>query len=165
MMLHKSLIAIILADILYIVYCSMKLSMIPIWTLVLLAVSGFLFYVMTALVTEKMVKSSLKDGNAFCVRAGLVKTGGKELLSGILSVSSGMLMYHVRKGDLGGVRLVWSADVQTLEEYSIGKIDEYHSGIRLKLKGEDSEYLFSSRKIASMEKEFRAALGWPDEEN
>ena len=117
-MLHKSLIAIILADILYLVYCSMKKGMIPLWTLFVLAFGGALFYLMTAFISEKMVRKALKDDKAFTVKAGLIKEA--EMLSGILSISNGMLMYHVRKSDMGGVKLVWSADVSQVETYSMG---------------------------------------------
>ena len=162
-MLHKSLIAIIIADILYLVYCSMKKGMIPLWTLFVLAFGGALFYLMTAYISEKMVRKALKDDKAFTVKAGLIREA--EMLSGILSISNGMVMYHVRKSDMGGVKLVWSADVSQIETYSMGKVDEYHWGVSLKLSGEESPRLFSSKKIGSMEADFRKALGWPEEDN
>lgn len=162
-MLHKSLIAVILADILYLVYCSMKKGMIPIWTLLVLVVGGALFYIMTAFISEKMVKKALGDGDAFTVKAGMIKE--TEMVAGVLSVSNGMLMFHIRKSDLGGVKLTWSAEISTVESYSMGKIDEYHMGVSIKLVGEESPRLFSSKKIGGMEGDFRKALGWPEEDN
>lgn len=160
-MLHKSLIAVILADILYLVYCSMKKGMIPLWTLFVLAFGGALFYLMTAFISEKMVRKAIGDDDAFTSRAGMVRE--TELLTGVLSISNGMVMYHVRKSDMGGVKLVWSADVSQVESYSMGKIDEYHNGVSIKLHGEDAPRLFSSKGIGAREAEFRKALGWPEE--
>lgn len=158
-MIHKLSIALVLADILYIVYCSLYKGMIPIYLLVLLAVFGSLYYFTAAYISEKMVKRVLKDEKAFCVKAGMVSGGGNELLTGVLSVSKGLLLYHVRKNDKGDLKLLWSAEVAEVEEYEIGKIDEYHSGIRLKLKsGEEKK--FSSKKLLKQEDEFKRALGW-----
>ena len=162
-MLHKSLIAVILADILYLVYCSMQKGMIPIWTLLVLVVGGALFYVMTAFISDRMVRKGLGDDSAFTVKAGMIRE--TEMVAGVLSVSNGMLMFHVRKSDLGGVKLSWSAEVSSIESYSMGKVDEYHMGVSIKLEGEESPRLFSSKRIGASEAEFRKALGWPEEDN
>ena len=162
-MLHKSIMAVILADILYLVYCSMQKGMIPIWTLLVLIAGGALFYIMTAYISEKMVKKGIGDDSAFTVKAGQIRD--TEMVAGVLSISNGMLMFHVRKSDMGGVKPTWSAEVSSIESYSMGKVDEYHMGVSIKLEGEESPRLFSSKKIGGMEAEFRKALGWPEEDN
>ena len=53
--------------------------------------------------------------------------------------------------------------MQEIEGYTIKKVDDWHKGIVLSLAGSESEVKIASRDIDKKEKEFRKALGWPEE--
>lgn len=163
-MIHKISIAGILAVIAYIVYTSLYKGYILWPLLVLMAFLAAVYYVTTSLVTYGMAKKMVSDDDPdFIIRAGFIEKNGKDLTSGVFVVSRGRICMFARKGDLGGCRTVFEAAVSEVESYSIGKVDDYHTGLSLELKRKDDRYRFTSRKFAGCEAEFRRALGWGEE--
>lgn len=161
-MIHKLAVVGILSSIAYIVYSSMYLGRIYLYAVGILILSGFVYYMTTSFITVKMVSKALGKDADFSLRAGMISKDGKNIQSGVFSVSDSTLLFHKRKGDFGGAEVIWSLDALSLGSYSIGKVDERHSGLLVKANGNE-EVKFTSRKFLSMEGEFRKALGWPEE--
>lgn len=161
-MVHKLLMIAVLALILFIVWSSMK-GYILIWSLLALAIVAALYYVCTSVLTKGMCRKAYGDG-IFSCRAGMIVNGGKDLSNGRLIATSTELMFVRRKGDLGGCKVCWSAPTAAVEGYTLGKVDEYHMGINFTIKGEKKDIFFPSKEIAGLEKEFRKAIGWSEEE-
>ena len=143
-MIHKLAVVGILSSIAYIVYSSMYLGRIYLYAVGILILSGFVYYMTTSFITVKMVSKALGKDADFSLRAGMISKDGKNIQSGVFSVSDSTLLFHRRKGDFGGAEVIWS------------------SGLLVKANGNE-EVKFTSRKFLSMEGEFRKALGWPEE--
>ena len=158
-MIHKLAILGILASIAYMVYSSMYLGKIYIFVILAMIVLSVIYYVTTSVITRKMVEKGLGKKASFALAAGIVSADGTSITPGMFIVSDDMLLFYKRKGDLGGVSIVWSLSVSSLGSYSIGKIDEHHIGIEIKDNREES-VKFSSRKFPQEEGAFRKALGW-----
>ncbi len=164
-MIHKISIAGILAIIAYIVYTSLYKGFI-IWPfLLLMAVLAAVYYITTSLVTSGMVKKALGcDNPSFIIRAGFIEKNGKDLTNGIFAISGSRIMMFARKGDLGGCRIIFESDVADVESYSIGKVDDYHTGLILELRKKKGTCRFTSKKFPECEAALREALGWTAEE-
>lgn len=134
-----------------------------IWPLLfpLLALVG-VFYVITSVVTDGMIKKVRKD-SFFYLRCSMIVKNGEELQGGALAVTPTELVFYARRSEKGGVKPVWSCFTEAVEGYTMKKVDDHHNGISLAVSGETGEIRFVSRRAAKMEKEFRAALGWPEE--
>ncbi len=158
-MLHKAVIAGVLASILYLVYTSLYKGYIFTPILLVMTLLALLYYVMTSVVTKGMVNRKEKK-DTLSARAGLVDSDN--LIPGRLAFDSGRITFYRRKGDLGGVTAEFSIRTEDLESYSIGKINEYHSGIRLK-SIDGREYSLKSSAIIRDEKTFSDALGFTPE--
>lgn len=153
-MLHKAAIVGALASILYIVYTSMYKGYILTPMLLILAVLAALYYVTTSVVTSGMVNR--KEGKKrISYRAGLVDKSN--LIPGRLEFDEEKIVFYKRRGDLGGVEESFRIPCSELVSYSIGKINEYHSGIKLSIK--DGEYLIKCRDILKNEALFSRVTG------
>ena len=84
-------------------------------------------------------------------------------MSGALIVTKDEIVFAKRKGYFGGIQVMWSAFSSTVSSYSFDFITEKKMGLKLFLKGGKEEVKFVSPKIKEREKEFRKALGWPEE--
>ena len=105
-----------------------------------LAVLIAVYYVISSLVTEKMIE--------------------KSTVPGALAVTSSEIVFYVRKDAAGNIKPAWSCSVSEIESYDIRKVDERHSGIAIKLAGAEDEVKFISSSIAKKEAEFKKQLGW-----
>ena len=135
-----------------------------VWPLIIpLAVLVALYYVVTSLVTRKMIEKARGEGSFFYLKASLISRDGTSITPGAMAVTDNEIVFYVRRSAKGGVRPMWSCFVQALDGYTIKKVDDRHPGIVLSLAGEESEVKFASRSIAGEEAAFRKALGWPEE--
>ena len=78
----------------------------------------------------------------------------------------GNVVAHISKNipiTYGIIDFFKSAFSSTLSSYSIDFVTEKKMGLKLVLKGEKEEVKFVSPKMKEREKEFRKALGWPEE--
>ena len=122
-----------------------------------------IYYITTSLVTRKMLEKGRGDSDFFSVRAGLISKDGTSLVQGAIAVTGNEIVFYSRQGAKGGIKPSWSCFVQEIEGYTIKKVDDWHKGIVLSLAGSESEVKIASRDIGKKEKEFRKALGWPEE--
>lgn len=125
----------------------------------------YLYHVMEDVVPVKDVVKSLGTSDFFSLKCGYVeiKDAKAELRKGLMVIYGGTVLFYVRARATGGASLVQSIAAEAIETYTMCKVDDYHQGVTFTLNGGD-EVKFTSKKIASMEKEMRAALGWPEEE-
>ena len=155
-MIHKIAIVGALLSILYVVYTSMYKGYILTPVLLIMAVLAAVYYITTSVVTKGMVRK--KEGkDILSYRGGLVDKN--DLIPGRLAFDGEKIVFYKRKGDLGGVSECFSLPVSELESYSIGKINEYHSGIRLVAKGE-REFSIKCKQILKAESLFTSEIGW-----
>ena len=134
-----------------------------IWPLVFpLFILVAIFYVISSVVTKKMIEKTRKD-DFFFIRASMITKDGNELIGGALAVTQNEVIFYSRLSAKGGVKIVWSCFTQAIEGYTMKKVDDFHRGVSLSVSGENSEVRFTSRRIAKEEKAFRKALGWPEE--
>lgn len=136
------------------------------WSLfVLMFILVYVYHVIDEVVPVKDVEKSLGSSDFFRIKCGRVEIKGNsaQLRKGLLVIYSGAVLFYVRAKASGGAALAWSTMVENIETYTLHKVDDYHPGITFTLNGGD-EVKFTSRKIASLEKEVRSALGWPEEE-
>ncbi len=135
-----------------------------IWPLVIpLLCLVAVFYVITSLVTRKMIEHVRGNGDFYYQRCSMIVKDGTELLGGALAVTANEIVFYSRASAKGGVKPSWSCFVQALEGYTIKKVDDHHPGIALSVKGETKEVRFTSKNFQKTEKELRKALGWPEE--
>ncbi len=131
-----------------------------IWPLLfpLLALVG-IYYVITSVVTRKMI-AKVRDDDFLYLRCSMISDNGEELQGGALAVTSSELVFYVRRSEKGGVNPAWSCFAQSVDGYTMKKVDTHHSGLALSLAGETKEVRFVSRSIKGKEAELRKALGW-----
>ena len=122
-----------------------------------------IYYITTSLVTRKMLEKGRGDSDFFSVRAGLISKDGTSLVQGAIAVTGNEIVFYSRKSTKGGIKPAWSCFTAEIEGYTIKKVDDWHKGIVLSLSGSDSEVKLASRDIEKREKDFRKALGWPEE--
>lgn len=141
-------------------YFSAFKGVVYIWMIPLMLFFLLLWYITTILITEKMVRKTRRDESFFFLRAGLISADETKLDSGALVVTSNELVFYVRKGLFGGIKVLWSCFVNQIESYSMGMVDERHYGIKVKLKGEEKEIKIASSALKKKSGEFEKALGW-----
>ena len=136
------------------------------WSLfALMFILVYLYHVMEEVVPIKAVEKSLSSTDFFRLKCGYIKTKGDkaELRKGLFVIYAGTILFYVRASWKGGAVIEQSVSGEAIESYTMCKVDDYHPGLLLTLNGGD-EVKFTSRKFASLEKEIRVALGWPEEE-
>ena len=159
-MIHKIAIVGALSSILYVVYTSMYKGYVFTPMLLVLAFLAALYYVTTSVVTKGMVRK--KEGkNILSFRGGLVDKN--DLIPGRMAFDDEKIVFYKRKGDLGGVEECMRIRVGNLQSYNIGKINEYHNGIKLK-SDDGSEYSIKCKEIIKNESLFVSQIGWTPEE-
>ncbi len=121
------------------------------------------YYVITSVVTRAMIEKVRGDDSFFCQRCSMIVKEGTELLGGSLAVTESEVVFYARKSEAGGVKPSWSCFTNQIEGYTIRKVDDHHLGLALSVSGESKEVRFTSRSFQKNEKEFRKALGWPEE--
>lgn len=134
------------------------------WSLFLLIfVLIYLFHIMEDVVSAKMIEKTLGTKEFWSIEAGYIVTQKNNaiLQKGRLVVYEGQMMFYKRGKDIGGVSLLYSLPVDTIEGYTLEKVDEFHPGVRLATSNGD--VCFTSSKIAKEEAAFRESLGWGDE--
>ncbi|MDY5932226.1 MAG: hypothetical protein SPJ34_09400 [Candidatus Ornithospirochaeta sp.] len=130
------------------------------WPLLpLLAALVALYYVFSSVVTEKMIRKTGAEGSLFSFPASMIVKEGTELEPGRLCVMHGDIVFYRRRSAFGKIAVSWSCLSGQIDSYTLGKVDEYHDGILLVLKGGE-EARFTSKRIGKMEEELRHALGW-----
>lgn len=128
----------------------------------LMAIVIALYYVSTNVVTRHMIEKAREEKDFFMVKGNIASKDGKELIVGVLVATKTELIFYRRKTAFGGIEILWSGFVSSLEEYTIGKVDDQHNGIILKFRGGD-EMKIGSLSISKKESEFREAIGWLEE--
>ena len=118
------------------------------------------YYVISSVVTEKMVRKQRGTESFMFVRASMITPDSTTLIPGALTITSSEVIFYSRKGAKGGVSIAWSCSVPEISEYSLGKVDGFHKGISLTLHGHEEPQKFVSNAIQSRESELRGALGW-----
>lgn len=155
-MIHKIAIVGALLSILYVVYTSMYKGYILTPVLLIMAVLAAVYYITTSVVTKGMVRK--KEGkDILSYRGGLVDKS--DLIPGRLAFDGEKIVFYKRKGDLGGLEESMHIATGDLQSYNIGKINEYHSGIKLKTT-DGSEYSIKCKEILGNESAFLSAIGW-----
>lgn len=119
-----------------------------------------IYYVISSLVTRKMVVKARGEEGFFYLRCSKISDDETSTIPGALAVTSHELVFYVRKDAIGHIRPLWSCSVQELDSYDIRKVDDHHSGIAIKLAGDENEIKFISSSIARKESGFKSALGW-----
>ncbi len=160
-MIHKISILAVLGSILYMVYTSVYRGYIFRPILLVMIVCAALYYITTSVLTKGMVEKKEGSKDIVSYRAGLVS--GNNLVPGRLVLSDGRIAFYRRKGDLGGAVEVFSVKSEDLASYSIGKINEYHSGIRINSKA-DETYEMKCKEILQNEALFRSMMGLAEED-
>ena len=130
-----------------------------------LAVLVAVFYVVTSLVTKGMIEKVRGEGDFLYLRCSMIVRNGTDLLGGALAVTPTEIVFYSRASERGGAKPSWSCFTASVEGYTMKKVDDFHPGVSFAIKGETDEIRFTSRRIAKEEKEFRKALGWPEEES
>ena len=126
---------------------------------VILLVTG-IWYICNWVITVKMIKKSRGDESFFFIHGSLVTNNETELVSGALAATGSELVFYRRKGYLGGVKPIWSCQVNQIESYSLEKVDDKHDGIIISILGSDEKTKIASKTLKKRENEFRNTLGW-----
>ncbi len=121
-----------------------------------------LYYISSNVITRHMVEKARSEKDFFIIKGNISSKDGKDLIVGALVATPSELVFYRRKTAFGGLEILWSGFVNSLEEYTIGKVDDHHNGIILKFRRGD-EMRIGSSSISSKEAEFRSAIGWPEE--
>ncbi len=126
----------------------------------ILLLLGVAYYVMEDVVTEGMVKKATGEDFFFSFKGGYIKQSNATTFSkGRIVVTPTEIRFYKRNKDIGGCLLLYSCFVNELKSYSLGKVDEFHTGITFTLNS-DEEVLFASKEIVKKEAELKKVLGW-----
>lgn len=125
----------------------------------LMAIVIAFYYISTSVVTKSMVKKSLGNEDFFMIKGSMPTKDEKDLIVGAFVVTKTDILFYKRKSAFGGVSVIYSASVSALEEYTIGKVDDIHSGIILHFKG-DEEVKIGAANLYKHEAEFKKMIGW-----
>lgn len=143
----------------------MAVKSLIIWPLFIpLLLLVLLWYITSFVVTEKMIVKARGEEKFFFLRCQMIDEVKNELIYGALAITSNEIVFCRRKGASGGIEVFWSCFTGALEGYELRKVDDFHPGIMLNIKGETKPKRIVSKEISKKEKEFRAALGWPEED-
>lgn len=118
-----------------------------------------LYYVASTVVTKSMVKKVLGDDEFFITKGSIPSKDQKELIVGALVITKNDILFYKRKEALGGVSLIYSANVNALETYTLDKVDDIHNGIVFHFNG-DEEVKIGAYGMSKKENEMRHVLGW-----
>ncbi len=135
------------------------------WSLfVFLFILVYIYHVIEDVVPMNAVSESLSSNDYFSLKCGYISVNGNraDLIKGVMVIFSGTILFYVRASAGGGARLAQTIAGESIENYTIGKVDDFHQGICFTLGGGE-EVKFTGRKFAQQEKEMRKALGWPEE--
>lgn len=135
------------------------------WSLfVVLFALVYVYHIMEDVVPMKAVSESLSSNDYFSLKCGYISVNGNraDLLKGVMVIYSCTVLFYMRSGAGGGAKLVQTIAGESIENYTIGKVDDFHQGICFTITGGE-EIKFTSRKFAQVEKELRMALEWPEE--
>lgn len=122
-----------------------------------------LWYIVTFLVTKKMVDKARGGEKLLFLRGQYIDSAKNDVIYGALAVSSNELVFYKRRNWNGGIMPIWSAFNTTVESYELEKVDGKHNGIKISIRGEIHPILIISSSIEKEEKAFRTLLGWGDE--
>lgn len=142
------------------VYYSAFKGMVLLFLLPVIILLTGVWYVVSYVVTHKMVIKARGSEDFWYHRCSYVKPGGVDLVPGALAVTDKELVFYTRKSGMGGVVPVWSCFTPEIESYNLGKVDDHHKGLELALTGSLSGEKFVTSKLQAEEAEFRKALGW-----
>lgn len=123
-----------------------------------------IWYVTVFVVTEKMVRKVRGEEPLFFTRCQMIDEKN-EMVYGALTATENEIVFYKRKSLKGGIEIVWTAFVSGIESYRMEKVDDYHPGITISINGENHPFKFCSKDIFKREKEFRKAIGWPEEDD
>ena len=123
-----------------------------------------IWYMITFLVTKKMVDKQRGGEPLLFLKGQFIDKIKNEVVYGALVVTSTEMVFYKRKSWKGGVQVIWSAFVPSLESYELESVDGKHKGIKLSIKGETHPIYIATKAIEKEEKEFRTLLGWQEEE-
>lgn len=146
----------------FFLYYAMK-GIIYLFFFPLMGAAVTLWYFCTFYLSEKMVKKVRGEEKFYFQRAQMIDEKKNELITGALVVTETEMVFYKRKAYRGGLSVVWSCFTNQIESYSIGIVDDHHKGMNLNLRREKKPVRFCSSKLMEKEKEFRSALGWPEE--
>ncbi len=118
-----------------------------------------LYYVVATVVTESMVRKVLGDEEFFITKGSIPSKDQKELIVGALVITKNDILFYKRKAALGGISLIYSANVNALETYTIDRVDDVHNGIIFHFNGDD-EVKIGAHGMSKKENEMRHVLGW-----
>ncbi len=118
-----------------------------------------LYYVAATVVTKSMVKKVLGDEEFFITKGSIPAKDQKELIVGALVITKNDILFYKRKDAFGGVALIYSANVNALETYTIDRVDDVHNGIIFRFSG-DEEVKIGAYGMSKKESEMRRILGW-----
>jgi len=126
---------------------------------ILFALAG-LYFVLNSLVTDKMVEKELGSSDFYSVSAGVIETNGQKaiLVQGRFVICQGMALFYVRKRAGGGVTLKDSFPCESVRNYTLKKVDDFHPGIEFEVDG--GEKAFTGKKFSSSVDALEKALGW-----
>lgn len=137
------------------------------WSLfVLMFILVYAFHIMEDVVPMKDITAQLGTDDFFSLKCGYVKiiNGQKaELQKGVMVIYAQTVLFYVRAKASGGARLVQSIPAETIDTYTLCKVDGYHQGVTFTLNGGD-EVHFTQRRFRDVEADMRTAIGWPEEE-
>ena len=119
-----------------------------------------IFYVITSVVTEKMIRKQRGDETFMYVKASMISSDSANLLPGALTITKSEIIFYSRKSAGGGVMVSWSCSVPEVSEYNLGKVDGFHKGVSFTLTGREEPQKFVSNSIQKREGELKSALGW-----
>lgn len=118
-----------------------------------------LYYVASTVVTKSMVKKVLGDEEFFITKGSIPSKDQKELIVGALVITKNDILFYKRKEAFGGVSLIYSANVNALETYTLDRVDDVHNGIIFHFNG-DEEVKIGAYGMSKKENEMRHVLGW-----
>lgn len=115
-------------------------------------------------VSLREVERKLGSKEFFSIKAGYIFMDGPVcvLSKGLLVVFEGNVLFY-KRDRVAKAKLEYSFPVDSIEGYSLGKVDEFHTGITFEVEGEKGEVKFAGKDFALREGELRMAIGWPEE--
>lgn len=125
----------------------------------------YAFHIMEDVVPMKDIVAQLGGQDFFSMKCGYVKiinSQKSELQKGVMVIYAQTVLFYVRAKASGGAKLVQSIPAETIDTYTLCKVDGFHKGVTFTLNGGD-EVHFTGNRFSSVESRMREALGWPEE--
>ena len=138
-----------------VIYYSLYLLMI-VWVI--------LFKFLEDSVSLKEIQKKLGKSDFFSIKAGYIYMDGPVcvLSKGLMVIDEGNVLFY-KRDKATKAKLEYSFPVDSIDGYSLGKVDEFHDGITFSVEGEKGAVKFAGKDFAAREKELRKAIGWPEE--